>query len=44
MKNDPEINSEKLGETDPLISTEVPTYASINDFSKHDSLSEPIKE
>lgn len=41
MKNDPEVNSEKLGETSPLINTEVPTYASINDMSKSDTISLP---
>jgi len=44
MKNDPEINSEKLGETDPLINAEVPTYASINDLSNSEKISEPSKE
>ena len=44
MKNDAECNSEKLGETDPLIRESVPTYASINDMMKSESISERTKE
>ena len=43
-KNDAECNSEKLGETDPLIKDSMPTYASINDLSKSDLTTERSKD
>ena len=39
MKNDYECESEKLGETDPLMETKMTTYMSINDITKEESTS-----
>ena len=39
MKNSFECESEKLGETDPLMETKMTTYMSINDLTKAETTS-----